>query len=58
MGGRIMSNIEIILIIIMAMGFAYVSSKLNKVMDMCSLIIQVQLGGVDIKYVDDEEDEY
>ena len=53
-----MSNIEIILIIIMAMGFAYVSSKLNKVMDMCSLIIQVQLGGVDIKYVDDEEDEY
>ena len=60
-----MNNIEIILILLMAGGFGYVITKVNKVIDICSLLVSIQLGKVTVEQEDeglrvtltDEEDE-
>ena len=51
-----MTNIEIILVLLMAGGFGYVISKLNKLEDMASLSISILLGNVVIKEKEEEDD--
>ena len=39
-----MGNETIVLIIFTALGFAFIINKLNKVIDVCSLLVSMQIG--------------
>ena len=44
-----MTNAEIVITILMACGFAYVGTRLNKLEDMCSLLISINLSKMAVK---------
>ena len=52
-----MTNIEIILVLIMAGGFGYIITKLKRIEDIASLSVSMQLGNVIIKDAEEEEED-
>ena len=60
-----MTNIEMIIVILMAAGFGFTINKLNKLTDIASLLVSMQIGkmmvhgddGETISFSIEEEDE-
>ena len=49
-----MTNIEIIIILLIAGGFGYVITKLTKIQNIVSLLVSMQVGKMMVHQVDDE----
>ena len=52
-----MSNELIVQIILIALGFAYIITKLRKIEDIASLSVSLQLGTVVVKNIDEENED-
>ena len=49
-----MTNIEIILVLLMAGGFGYIITKLKKIEDIASLSVSMQLGKIVAETLDED----
>ena len=43
-----------IIVILIAIGFAYISTKLTKIIEICSLCVSIQLGKMVAEQMDEE----